>query len=210
MGRVNTVMMLIAVGALLGVPMAQAGNTINFGVGIASPIGDLNEYWTDGISVGGTYVMEVSPSLGLGFDASYNKLSLDDTKTITKLGLSTATTTIAGGAATIFNAAAELRLKAGSMDTAMFWGSLGGGFMVLGMEDLIITEGSTSVALIAESATKLGGYLGAGAAMPLNPTLRVGLEARYMMYTVGDSEGFTEIEDSRNFLTLRAVVVLGM
>jgi len=184
------------------VPCATAQTAVEASLGLGIPTGDLGDNWNSGLSLGGGVYLESSPFSMFGFCADYHSMGLDkDQYTLSSNDI------MDGGSLSFFSLCLEGRLKTGSMQNSYFYAGAGGGLYSIGMSDLTVgTTGNTTTHSF-DRENKIGGFIGGGFAVPLNPQIKVGGKARFHFFSIGDDHGFEDLTDMNNFITLRALVM---
>jgi opacity protein-like surface antigen len=197
--------------ALLAGP-AAAAITVDAGGGLALPVSDLSDYWNLGFSTNATALFELTPFAAAGVSASYSQMPLDKDAYLQALRvLYPSITSVGGGGLSVLTACAEFRAKTGAMDRALVYACAGTGFHFIFQEDVSMVASGQVPAGKFDTETRLGGYLGAGFGAPVSPTLKLGAEVRYNVFSVETEEGvFPDVGDTRSFLTIRAVVIFGL
>lgn len=195
--------------AVLSGGAAAAGITVDAGGGLALPVSDLSDYWNLGFSANATALFELTPFTAAGVSASYSQMALDEDGYLDAFG-NPSGMTVDGGGLSVLTACAEFRAKTGAMDRALVYACAGTGFHFIMQDDLKRT-GVVPATTEFDTETRLGGYLGAGFGAPVSPTLKLGAEVRYNIFSVETEEGvFPDVGDTRSFVTIRALVIFGL
>lgn len=189
---------------------ASAGNVFDAGVELVVPVGALNDYWDLGMGASGSYLFELSPFTAAGVSFGYHRCPLDKGAFTDGLdGGSDAA--VDGGALSVMTLCGEFRLKSGAMDRAVVFGFAGVGFDFVKTGDLTIAEvGEEDRTIVSDTQVRLGGYFGGGFGAPLNNKVKLGLDARAYVFTVEDEPQIGELDSSLTFLSLRALVMIGL
>jgi len=191
--------------------VAAADSTFDIGAGVATPLGDVNRYWGQGISVNASYLYETTPFIAFGLSGGYHKMALDRGAYRRNVGLAS-DADVSGGDLSVITACGEFRLKTGAMDKAAFYGCLGLGVFIVGISDLTAPSAVTGIETTVsfDSATRIGGYAGAGFGLPVSPRLKIGADARYNLYSVRQNSDLRGVGQTRQFVTVRAMAILGL
>lgn len=208
----RTVLGLLSMMLLLGVvspDTATADNMFDIGAGLAVPIGDLNDPWNFSYSANATYLFELTPFVAAGASAGYHRMALDD-EALLEVVDAPPQVSVDGGAFAVTTLCAELRLKSGAMDRALVYGCLGAGFNFLSVGDITLTDGVDREVVKFDGETRLGGYAGVGFAAPISPRMKIGAEARMNVFSTDADVGMGSLDESRQFWTIRSVLVLGL
>lgn len=199
--------------AVLSGGAAAAGITVDAGGGLALPVSDLSDYWNLGFSANATALFELTPFTAAGVSASYSQMALDEDGYLGAIRvLYPGITSVGGGGLSVLTACAEFRAKTGAMDRALAYACAGAGFHFIMQDDLTVRgTGTLPPPTKFDTETRLGGYLGAGFGAPVSPTLKLGAEVRYNIFSVETEEGvFPDVGDTRSFVTIRALVIFGL
>jgi hypothetical protein len=188
--------------------VSSAGSTFDVGAGIAVPVGQLNDLWNFSYSANAAYLLELSPFLAAGASAGYHRMSMDQDAMLAVLAAPLGASA-SGGALTITTLCAELRVKSGAMDRALVYGCVGGGFNFLSLGDITL-DGDEPLIRKSDGETRLGGYAGIGFGAPITPRFKLGAEARFNVYSMESNPELDNLDNTGQFWTVRALVVLGL
>jgi len=186
----------------------EAQVNVELSGGLASPTGDLNKFWNGGPGLAGAVMMEITPFSRGGLSIGYNRMGLDEKKMLGSIG-SPQGMSISGGDLSILSICGELRLQAGAMDRAVIFGGAGGGLFIVSLSDLTMSDGNSSIITKYDTENRFGWYINAGVGIPLSPAIKIGAKAQYNFYSV-KGEGFPDISDTRDFLLLQTLLIIGI
>jgi hypothetical protein len=186
---------------------ALAGTAFQFGGGLALPTGDLGDAWNTGLGLDATALFEMGPTFSLGGSIGYHSFGIDDDLLNEAAGIDISWN---GGKLKAISFCGEVRAHTGAVDATRMWAAAGGGFYSLTLDDLSGSyQGATEIAWQnVEGETKFGGYAGAGFALPMGPTMAVGLEGKY--HVIFDEFGEGANSDTISFFEVKLAAMFSM
>lgn len=203
---------LIKISGILGIifllTTSHAGADVTFELsgGMDSPTGSLNEFWRVGWGLNGALLLEITPFTSAGIVLGYSNMNLDKDHVLDYIE-APVDYTIDEGDFSHISICAELRLHAGAMQKAVFFGGIGGGLFMANMSEIKDHLGNT-VTMAFDWENKIGGYVHAGFTYPVSEKVNIGLRGKYSLFSVGDDTGFAALDDIRQYLSFQALATI--
>ncbi|UCF04161.1 MAG: hypothetical protein JSV33_09420 [bacterium] len=191
---------------LLSLP-ALAETQFELSFGMDSPTGSLNEFWRVGFGINAGAFLEITPFTSAGLCIGYSRMSLDEEHLLEYISAPSDFTV--EGNFSVISICGELRMSAGAMDKAIFFGGIGVGLFMADMPQ-IVDQFNYAVTTAFDWENKIGGYVNAGFAYPVSDMINIGLKAKYSIFSVGDDIGWANLETFRGWLTFQALAMISL
>jgi opacity protein-like surface antigen len=205
MMRASMVAALIVTLSLLVVSSADSSEApyafTVFG-GMATPTGDLSEYWSSGLAFGGSLSYQTHDYLAIEIAAANGqRFGLDESGFYEDLGVDPSLGTIDGASVNALSVTGGLRLGKtnGSFNP---YGAFGAGYYRLSISDVTIQGFGLTVAQTVPGATQnaFGINVGGGVQAPMSPTMSVFGELRYhVAFTDGTTAKYLPVTGGVRF-----------
>jgi hypothetical protein len=191
---------------LLSLP-ATADTQFELSFGMDSPTGSLNEFWRVGFGINAGAFMEITPFTSAGLCIGYTRMSLDQDHLLESIS-APADFSVEGNFSVI-SICGELRMSAGGMDKAIFFGGIGGGLFMANMPE-ILDQYEQAVTMSFDWENKFGGYANAGFAYPVSDLINIGLKVKYSIFSVGEDTGWANLDSFRGYLSFQALAMVNL
>lgn len=205
-GRLIKIFGISGILFLLLISQANAETTFELSLGMDSPTQSLNEYWRVGLGLSGGIFLEITPFTSAGLVVGYSNMSLDKEHVLDRIE-APADYTLEEGDFSLVSVCAELRLHAGAMEKAVYFGGIGGGLFAANMSGIKDHLGN-DVTMAFDWENKIGGYVHVGFAYPVTEKINIGLKGKYSLFSAGGDTGFANLNEIRQFLSFQALATI--